>query len=112
MLVQLLGVFAEFEHKTIIDRVINGMTAKAKQGKWPGGSHPYGYTVDRQTQKLTPKPAEVPTARTIFELYDKGRLGSRGIAVELNRRGLRNRNGKEMVRPDHLPNPRQPRLRR
>lgn len=29
MLVQLLGVFAEFERETIIDRVINGMAAKA-----------------------------------------------------------------------------------
>jgi DNA invertase Pin-like site-specific DNA recombinase len=37
MLVQLLGVFAEFERETIFDRVTAGMNAKAAKGKWPGG---------------------------------------------------------------------------
>jgi hypothetical protein len=32
MLVQMLGVFAEFERETIIDRVINGMERKAAKG--------------------------------------------------------------------------------
>ena len=50
MLVQLLGVFAEFERETIIDRVINGMNAKAAKGKWPGGTRPYGYLIDPETQ--------------------------------------------------------------
>lgn len=60
MLIQLLGVFAEFERETIIDRVINGMTAKARKGKWPGGHLPFGYRLDAATQKLTPRPDEAP----------------------------------------------------
>src|SRR4051795_2776456 len=60
MLVQLLGVFAEFERETIIDRVVNGMNAKAPKGKWPGGTRPYGYLIDQRTQKLVPHNTEAP----------------------------------------------------
>jgi site-specific DNA recombinase len=94
MLVQLLGVFAEFERETIIDRVINGMITKAGKGKWPGGNRPYGYYVERDTQKLVPHPVEAAIVREIFRLYTRKRLGTRGIAAELNRRGIGNRTGK------------------
>ncbi|GAA4715004.1 hypothetical protein Prum_039210 [Phytohabitans rumicis] len=94
MLVQLLGVFAEFERETIIDRVINGMSTKAGKGKWPGGTRPYGYHVDRDTQKLVPHPEEAPILRDIYRLYTQERLGTRAIATELNQRGVRNRTGK------------------
>src|SRR5215207_2566290 len=94
MLVQLLGVFAEFERETIVDRVINGMTTKAGKGKWPGGTRPYGYLVNRDTQQLIPHPAEAPVLRDIFRLYTGDRIGTRAIAAELNARGIRNRTGK------------------
>jgi site-specific DNA recombinase len=94
MLVQLLGVFAEFERETIIDRVTKGMAAKAAKGKWPGGHRPYGYYADRETHKLVPHPAEAPYLREIFRLYAAERLGTRAIADVLNRRGVRNRSGK------------------
>src|SRR5262249_16682900 len=43
MLVQMLGVFAEFERETIIDRVTSGMERKAAKGLWTGGARPLGY---------------------------------------------------------------------
>jgi site-specific DNA recombinase len=95
MLVQLLGVFAEFERETIIDRVINGMNAKAQKGKWPGGTRPYGYYVDRETQKLVIHDTEAPILREIVRLYVNDRLGTRGIADELNRRAIPNRTGRK-----------------
>lgn len=95
MLVQLLGVFAEFERETIIDRVINGMNAKAAKGKWVGGTRPYGYLIDPLTQKLVPHAVEAPIVREIVRLYTEERIGTRGIADELNRRGITNRNGKK-----------------
>ena len=94
MLIQLLGVFAEFERETIIDRVTKGMRSKAAKGKWPGGSIPYGYHRDNETQKLVPHPEETPILRDIFALYTSQRLGTRAIAAGLNRRGIRNRSGK------------------
>jgi site-specific DNA recombinase len=45
MFLQLLGMFAEFERGTIIDRVINGMSTKAGKGTWTGGTRPFGYTI-------------------------------------------------------------------
>ncbi len=40
MMVQMLGVFAEFERAIIIDRVIAGMDRKASLGGWCGGVVP------------------------------------------------------------------------
>jgi site-specific DNA recombinase len=80
MLVQLLGVFAEFERETIIDRVTKGMATKAAKGKWPGGQRPYGYRADPGTSKLTPNPEEAPHLREIFRLYTEERLGTRAVA--------------------------------
>jgi site-specific DNA recombinase len=93
MLVQLLGVFAEFERETIIDRVTKGLATKAANGKWPGGHRPYGYRPDPQTQKLTPH-HEAPHLREIFRLYTDERLGTRAVAGVLNRRGVPNRSAK------------------
>ncbi|WP_018352095.1 recombinase family protein [Longispora albida] len=94
MFIQLVGAFAEFERETIIDRVINGMTMKASQGKWAGGTRPYGYLVDKTTSKLIPHPDEAPVLKDIFTLYTRDRIGTRAIAAELNRRGIPNRTGK------------------
>jgi site-specific DNA recombinase len=37
MMVQMLGVFAEFERATIVDRVVAGMERKAARGGWTSG---------------------------------------------------------------------------
>jgi len=94
MLVQLLGVFAEFERETIIDRITSGMRAKAAKGKWSGGRRPYGYVIDPATSKLVPHPAEAPHVREMFRLYTHQRLGTRAIATELTRRGITTAGGK------------------
>jgi site-specific DNA recombinase len=38
MFVQMLGVFAEFERATIVERVTAGMERKAATGGWPGAT--------------------------------------------------------------------------
>src|SRR6266511_4808424 len=60
MMVQMLGVFAEFERAMIIDRVIAGMERKAARGEWTAGSAPYGYEVDPESSYLAPNPTEAP----------------------------------------------------
>lgn len=47
MMVQMLGVFAEFERATITERVIAGMERKAARGEWTGGGVPFGYPARR-----------------------------------------------------------------
>ena len=58
MMVQMLGVFAEFERATIIDRVIAGMERKAAKGGWTNGRPPYGYRINGDY--LEPDPDEAP----------------------------------------------------
>ncbi len=94
MMVQMLGVFAEFERATIVERVIAGMERKASSGAWPGGIRPYGYIPDRETGFLVVKEDEAPVVPTIFDLYVNKRIGSRAVAMELNERGHRTRLGK------------------
>jgi site-specific DNA recombinase len=94
MLVQMLGVFAEFERETIIDRVINGMERKAAKGLWTGGARPFGYRVDRDADRLVPDPVEAGTVKRIFDLYTRDRRGTKAIAGILNEDGLRTRAGK------------------
>ena len=94
MLVQMLGMFAQFERDTIIDRTISGLERKAAKGVWKGGRRPFGYTVNPETQRLVPHEAEAAIVRLIFRLYTHDRLGSKVIAGILNERGHRTTTGR------------------
>jgi site-specific DNA recombinase len=94
MLVQLLGVFAEFERATIIDRVIAGMERKAARGEWTAGGRPYGYRIDPDSRHLVVDEDEAPLIGTIFDLYLGKRLGVQAIAKKLNERGRRTKAGR------------------
>jgi DNA invertase Pin-like site-specific DNA recombinase len=37
MMVQMLGVIAEFERATIVERTVMGLAKKAAKGEWTGG---------------------------------------------------------------------------
>lgn len=76
MLVQLLGVFAEFERATIIDRVVAGMERKASRGGWPGGTVPYGLRLD-ENRHLAIERREFHVVERIFTRYGKDRAGRR-----------------------------------
>jgi site-specific DNA recombinase len=97
MLVQLLGVFAEFERATIIDRVINGMERKAARGGWPGGTLPYGLALDAD-KRLESAPGELALVERVFARYATGTVGAATIANELNDDGLRTRSGRRWTR--------------
>ena len=93
MLVQLLGVFAEFERATIIDRVVAGMERKAARGGWPGGAVPYGLRLD-DDKHLAVEPAEFPLVERIFTRYGTDHAGAATIAAELNADACRTRSGR------------------
>jgi len=94
MMVQMLGVFAEFERATIIDRVIAGMERKAARGGWLGGTIPFGYRRNPEADTLEPEETEAPLVPVIFDLYVNKRLGCRAVANWLNERGHRTREGR------------------
>lgn len=66
MMVQMLGVFAEFERATIIDRVIAGMERKSSQGGWCGGTQPFGYRAVKGVGRLEVDEEEAPRRRSGF----------------------------------------------
>jgi site-specific DNA recombinase len=75
MMLQMLGVFAEFEHATIVDRVTSGIERRAREGRWAGGRIPFGYARDEEKQ-LVPDERAAPIVRRIFEWYAAGRRGA------------------------------------
>ena len=94
MMVQMLGVFAEFERATIIDRVVAGMERKAARGGWNGGSVPWGYRFNRDTGFLEVHADGAPLVSVMFDLYLNNWLGAANIANWLNEQGHRTRGGK------------------
>ena len=81
MLLQMLGVFAEFEHATIVDRITAGIERRAKEGRWYSGRPPFGYTL--KDGQLAPDPITAPVVRRIYRLYGEDRLGTIAIAHQL-----------------------------
>jgi site-specific DNA recombinase len=87
MMLQMLGVFAEFEHATIVDRVTAGLERRVQEGKWMSGRLPYGYTRDKDTKLLVPDLVKAAVVRRIFNLYAEGKLGTTAIARTLETEG-------------------------
>ena len=92
MMVQMLGVFAEFERATIIDRVVAGMERKAARGGWASGGPPYGY--DLRDGALVVNGQQAPLVPVIFERYARQRMGARAVAMWLNEQGHRTKQGR------------------
>ena len=93
MMMQMLGVFAEFERTTIVERVVAGMDRAASEGRWVVGKVPYGYVRDQDTKLLRAHEAQATTVRRMFHLYVEGQLGSEAIAQLLNSEGLATKTG-------------------
>ena len=94
MMLQMLGVFAEFEHATIVERTKVGMEKKAKGGDWVGGVVPFGYILEPE-KGLVVNEEEAVLVRKMFKMYAFGREGSQTIVKNLNAAGHRKRSGKK-----------------
>ena len=94
MMLQMLGVFAEFEHATIVERTKVGMEKKAKGGDWVGGVVPYGYQLDPE-KGLIVHEEEAVIVKKMFKMYSFGQEGTHTICHKLNEAGHRKRSGKK-----------------
>ncbi len=83
----MLGVFAEFEHATIVDRISAGIERRARESRWFGGRPPFGYTSSSEQRLLVPDPVKAPVVRRIFDLYTRERVGTIAIAERLREEG-------------------------
>jgi site-specific DNA recombinase len=94
MMLQMLGVFAEFEHATTVERTKVGMKRKAKSGKFVGGNVPYDYQLDPENG-LVVHEDEAVIVRKMFPMYALGHEGSHTICHKMNEAGHRKRSGKK-----------------
>lgn len=90
MFLTLYSAFAQAESESTSQNVKMGLKAKMKQGGYCGQANPFGYNWNKKLKKLEINKKEAPTAKLIFELYEKG-LGCKRIAEKLNELGLKPR---------------------
>src|SRR5438552_5617490 len=79
------GVVAEYEREKIRERTTRGKKQKAREGRFPGGSCPYGYRSDRADRgRLVIYEDEARVVRDMFRWAAEG-TPLREITVRLNR---------------------------
>lgn len=88
----IFGCFAEQEVVEKKERFHRGKAQKAIEGKYSGGTVPYGYEIDANKDNLLViNQDEADIIHTIFDLYEAGYSLSR-ISQELRERGLKYQN--------------------
>lgn len=79
------------EFETIRERMLGAKYGYAMSGKWMSAKTPYGYSFDKESQKLVPND-DAAIVKLIFDLYANGldgrEMGYRSIAVYLRRLGV------------------------
>lgn len=96
---RILGAIAQHEREVIRLRLSSGRSAKQLEGGYAGGQPGFGYAAVRG--ELVKVPAEQVTIRLILRLRTAG-TSYRGIADELERRGVRSRKSDGKWRPDTI----------
>jgi site-specific DNA recombinase len=87
LLLQMLGMFAQFERSTIIDRIQRGNQAKIDKGLPLTGRLGYGLRVDGNG-KVEAHPDTIGVVRRIFDEYVNLQYGTRTIVAGLNEDGI------------------------
>lgn len=81
-----LGIFAEFEHSMISERLRDAHRGRREQGLRSAGRLPFGYRSDRDTKQLVPHPPDAAFVRECFERAAAGVLPAT-LAAEGAQRG-------------------------
>lgn len=88
----LLAVFAQLERDQIRERMTMGKEARAKLGKWNGGTEPIGYDYNSVDDMLYPNEYEQIQLRELRELYMKG-TPLRTIETLFREKGYKHKHG-------------------
>lgn len=92
-MIGILAVFAQLEREQIKERTIMGKEARAKEGKWGGGStEPIGYHYDVPNDLLVIDEYEAMQLRELSELFLKG-TPIRTIENILLKKGYKHKHG-------------------
>ncbi len=95
MIRQIFGVLAEFEHRTIVNRLQNGRRQKIKSGGYAGGEVSYGVTVEGagKAAQFVRHQSEAEVIGQIQMMHMQG-ISLRGIARALNGQCIPTKHGK------------------
>lgn len=95
MIRQILGVIAEFDHRTTVKKLQAGRVVKSAQGGYIGGTPAFGLTVEGsgKTARLVTDEVESRVVEDIITEYRNGRSYN-GIAQMLNLGGYKTKRGK------------------
>ncbi len=98
MMIQMLGMIAEFERDIITERIQDNLEELAKDGRWMGGIPPTGYTTQRSKTGigksknaftyLVPIPEERALIEHIYNVFLETRAYNK-TALRLNEEGYR-----------------------
>ncbi|TET89757.1 MAG: recombinase family protein [Methanomassiliicoccales archaeon] len=92
----MMGNFAQLEHKTTMERINLGLRRRWEQGKWKEGVPPFGYDYNKETEKLEVNEEEARVVRKMFRHYLRVK-SIRMTANYLNRKGIPTRNGGKWI---------------
>ncbi len=98
-MLHILGAIAELERGITAERVAEDMKLRAQRQKWNGGLAPYGRRMEDGQLKIVPEEAAV--LRRMRDLFLEKRSW-RGVAVALNREGVRTRGWEPVERDGRL----------
>lgn len=102
LMIEILGLLAEFERKLIAERVKTSALARVRQGKYVGSLLPYGYKRindgpplpnGRQLHKIVPDEKITPKLKRVWEKVIENK-SLRTIAKELEEIGLKSYAGR------------------
>ena len=100
-MINLLMVFAQLEREQTADRIKDNVMYRATQGRWTGGTVPYGYDAVRVQDGAKTKPMLIPNEEEskividIFNWYLNEDMPLRAIAHKLNFLGIQTKNDKK-----------------
>jgi len=78
------GVFAEWQREVNLESRNEGMLKAMKKGKWLGGTPPYGYNLNKETQKLEIDKEETAIVKMLFEWLADDKLSEYKIQQKIN----------------------------
>lgn len=90
MMVNIIGVFAQWEREQISERTIAALDVKRSRGEKLGGECPFGFMVDGKM--LVPNPGEVSVLESILSMRRAG-ASLTTICEKLNSAGTKPRSG-------------------
>ena len=96
MIRQILGVIAEFDHRTTVKKLQAGRVVKSAQGGYIGGTPAFGVKAvgTGKNARLVPDEVESQVVADIVQEYQNGRSYN-GIAQMLNLGGYKTKMGKQ-----------------